>query len=238
MSAAFSPQQTVLMPPAGAGATTKLDLAVLETAPGSARAEVSVTGPAGWTVTPSTSVVNLHPNGTPAQQSLPVTVAAPVGVADGDYSFSATVSSSGVPTVRAVATVRVAHAIDFDTGTSAEQPWLWDADGSQSNGPGNRFADNDHYFIYKFPLPADTTGGSVTLSIDNEFLVQASSDGQHWTTVLRETREIHDGSNGADRSIDIAPYLGTDKTVYVRVADSFPQDGWGGRVSHVRVTVS
>jgi hypothetical protein len=78
----------------------------------------------------------------------------------------------------------------------------------------------------------------VTLSIDNEFLVQASSDGQHWTTVLTETREIHDGSNKADRTVDMAPFLGSDKTVYVRVADSFPQDGWGGRVSHVNVTLN
>jgi hypothetical protein len=113
---------------------------------------------------------------------------------------------------------------------------LWDADSSQIDGGGNRFADNDHYFVYRFPLPADTTAGTVTLSIDNEFLVQASSDGQHWTTVLTETREIRDGSNKADRTVDIAPFLGTDKTVYIRVADSFPQDGWGGRVSHVNVT--
>ncbi len=171
-----------------------------------------------------------------ARRRRPVTV--PADTADGDYGVTATVSSPGVPTVRAGATVRVAHAIDFDTGTAAEQPWLSDADGSQSSGPGNRYADNDHYFVYRFPLPADTTTGTVTLSIDNEFLVQASSDGQHWTTVLTESQEIHDGSNKADRTVDIAPYLGTDKTVYIRVSDSFPQDGWGGRVSHVTVTLN
>jgi hypothetical protein len=62
------------------------------------------------------------------------------------------------------------------------------------------------------------------MSIDNEFLVQASSDGQNWTTVLRETEQDHDGQNKADRNIDIAPF--------------FPQSGWGGRVSHVKVTVN
>ena len=184
-----------------------------------------------------TTVLTLHPDGTPDEGMVPLSVTVPAGTADGDYGVTATVSSSGVPTVRTAATVRVAHAIDFDTGTAAEQPWLWDADGSQSSGPGNRYADNDHYFVYRFPLPADVTAGTVTLSIDNEFLVQASSDGQHWTTVLTESREIHDGSNKADRTVDMGPFLGTDKTVYVRVADSFPQDGWGGRVSHVKVTL-
>jgi predicted alpha-1,2-mannosidase len=238
MSAAFSPKQTVVMPSAGAGATTKLNLAVLATVPGSARVQVDVTGPSGWAVTPTSAVITLASGGIPLQQSVPVTVSAPMGVADGDYPVTATVSSKGVASVSAVATIRVAHAIDFDTGTAAEQPWLYDADGSQSAGPGNRFADNDHYFVYRFPLPADTTNASVTLSIDEEFVVQVSSDGQNWTTVLQETRQITDGSNKADRTIDITPFLGADKTVYVKVSDSFPQDGWGGRVSHVKVTVN
>lgn len=237
LSAAFSPKQTVLMPSAGAAASTKLSLAVLATVTGSARAQVSVTGPSGWTVTPTSSVATLDSGGIPAEATVPVTVNAPAGVADGDYTVSATVSSKGVATVNAVATIRVVHSIDFDTGTAAETPWLFDADGSQSNGPGNRFADGSSHFTYRFPLPADTTSASATLSIDNEFLVQASSDGVNWTTVLQETRPVTDGSNRGDRTVDLTPFLGADKTPYLKVSDSFPQDGWGGRVSHVTVTV-
>jgi predicted alpha-1,2-mannosidase len=238
LSAGFSSPQSVVMPSASAAATMKLALDVLATAPADARIQVSAQAPAGWSVAPSATVLTLHSGGLPTQESVPLSVTVPAGVADGDYPVTATASSSGVPTVRVVTTVRVAHAIDFDTGTAAEQPWLSDADGSQSAGAGNRFADNDHYFVYRFPLPADTTGGKVTLSIDNEFLVQASSDGQNWTTVLTESQQVHDGSNKADRSVDIGPFLGADKTVYIRVEDSFPQDGWGGRVSHLTVTVN
>jgi hypothetical protein len=129
--------------------------------------------------------------------------------------------------------VLVAHTIDFDTGTAAEAPWLYDADGSQSNGVQNRFADGNHYFVYRFPFPADTTAASATLTIDNEYVVQVSPDGQNWTTVLTEERQEHDGANKADQKIDLTPYLGTDKAAYVRVGDSFPNDGWGGRVYHV-----
>ena len=226
------------MPSAGAAAVQGLSLAVRATMPSDARVQVSAQAPAGWTVTPSATDLTVHSDGTPAEATVPLSVTVPAGAAEGDYEVSTTVSSAGATTVRAVATVRVAHAIDFETGTAAELPWLSDADGSQSSGAGNRFADNDRYFVYRFPLPADTTGGTVTLSIDNEFLVQASSDGQAWTTVLTESQQVRDGSNKADRSVDIAPYLGTDKTVYIRVADSFPQDGWGGRVSHVSATLS
>jgi hypothetical protein len=132
---------------------------------------------------------------------------------------------------------RCSLTIDFRTGTAAELSWLWDANSFQIDGAGNCYADDDHYFVYRFPLPAGTSGGTATLSIDNEFLVQAGSDGQHWTTVLKESQEIRDGSNKADRTVDITPFLGTDKTVYIRVSDSFPQDGWGGRVSHVSLTL-
>ena len=239
LSATLSPQQGVVMPSASAPAVQKLTLDVLATAPNDARVNVTAEAPAGWTVSPANTVLSLHSNGVPAEGTVPMSVTIPPGTADGDYTVAATVSLPGGTTAtRAVATVTVAHTIDFATGTPGEQPWLWDADSSQIDGAGNRFADNDHYFIYRFPLPSDTTGGTVTLSIDAEFLVQASSDGQNWTTVLTETREIRDGSNKADRAVDIGPFLGSGKTVYIRVADSFPQDGWGGRVSHVKATLN
>jgi hypothetical protein len=236
LGAALSPQQSVVIPSAGTSATEKLTLDVQATAPGQTHVKVTPDAPQGWTVTPPSTVLTLNSNGSPAEGSVPLTVTVPAGTPDGNYTVAATVSASNTTAVRATATVTVAHKIDFNTGTAAEQPWLWDADSSQIDGASNRFADGDHYFIYRFPLPADTTSGTVTLSIDNEFLVQASSDGQHWTTVLTESQQVRDGSNKADRTIDIAPFLGTDKTVYIRVADSFPQDGWGGRVSHVSVT--
>ena len=88
----------------------------------------------------------------------------------------------------AQADILVAHTVDFDTGTAAETPWLWDADGSQSNGIQNRFADGNAYFVYRFPFPADTAAAHAMLTIDNEYVVQVSGDGQNWTTVLTETQ--------------------------------------------------
>jgi hypothetical protein len=69
----------------------------------------------------------------------------------------------------------------------------------------------------------------------NQFLVQTSADGQSWETVLEETRQIRDGSNRGERSVDLAELLGDDHVLYVRLADSQPADGWGGWLARVRL---
>jgi hypothetical protein len=160
--------------------------------------------------------------------------------ANGHHMVTATVTAPGLR-FSTQADVLVAHAIDFDTGTVDENPWLWDADHSQSNGVQNRFADGTAHFTYRFPFPSDTTSAHVTLTIDAEYLVQASSDGQNWTTVLREDQPITDGSNKGNQTIDLTPYLprasNGAKPVYLKVSDSFPNDGWGGRVYHVTANI-
>jgi hypothetical protein len=60
--------------------------------------------------------------------------------------------------------------------------------------------------------------------------------------VLQVDQPVTDGSNKADRSIDLTPYLGTadngTKPVYVKVSDAYPDDGWGGRVYHVTANIA
>ena len=207
-------------------------------APGDTRVHLGALAPSGWTVTPGSSDLTLRPRGGTTQQQLPVTVTVPAGTPAGTYAVTVTAAAGRDLSWPAVAHVAVARSIAFDTGTAAELPWLSADNGSQSSGPGNRFADGAHSFAYRFPLPADTISATVTLSIDNEFLVQASPDGHTWTTVLIEDRRITDGSNKADRTIDVTPFLRSDRSVFIRVGDSFPEDGWGGRVSHVAVTIA
>lgn len=237
LSATLSPAQPVVMPTADDPTRLDLDLGVAATARSSRPLDVrvAVDGPDGWTITPDRERIRLHPDGTaePAEESLPVDVTVPAGVEDGQYAVAVTVTAGSWLTFTAEADILVASTIDFDTGTSGELPWLWDADGSASNGVQNRFADGDSYFVYRFPFPAGTTSAEATLTIDNEYQVQAGSDGETWTTVLTEDQPVTDGSNKADQTIDLTSYLETDKTVYLRVSDSFPDDGWGGRVYHV-----
>jgi len=242
LAATMSPAQPVIMPPASGDTSIAVDLGVSATGFFPLQARASIDAPSGWTATPQTTHVRLQPHGNanPVSTSIPLTITVPSSATDGHHMVTANVAAAGM-SFTAQADVLIAHKIDFDTGTVDETPWLFDPDGSQSNGVQNRFADGTAHFTYRFPFPADTTSVQVTLTIDNEFLVQVSVDNEHWTTVLQQGQPITDGSNKADRSIDLTPYLGAatngSKPIYLKVSDSFPNDGWGGRVYHVTANI-
>ncbi|MFI5707134.1 glycoside hydrolase family 76 protein [Kribbella sp. NPDC051620] len=238
LSATTDPALPVVMPSTGAATHVKLTVDVQATGYEPLQVTVRAAAPSGWAVTPPRSTVLLRPHGNavPVHSSVQLDVTIPAGTPDGRYSVTATATSGSQLSFSTRADILIANTADFDTGTAAETPWLWDADGSQSNGVQNRFADGHSYFVYRFPFPSDTTTASATLTIDNEFVVQVSGDGQQWTTVATETQQLHDGQNKAARTFDLTPYLGPDKAAYVRIADSFPDDGWGGRVYHVTAT--
>lgn len=242
LAATMSPAQPVIMPPASGNTSIAIDLGVSATGFFPLLAHASINAPVGWTSTPQTTKAWLQPHGNadPVSTTMPLTITVPSTAANGHQMVTANVSAAGM-SFSAQADVLIAHTIDFDTGTVDETPWLFDPDGSQSNGVQNRFADGTAHFTYRFPFPADTTSAQVTLTIDNEFLVQVSNDNQTWTTVLQETQPVTDGSNKAARTIDLTPYLGPAangaKPVYVKVSDAFPNDGWGGRVYHVTANI-
>ncbi|HEY9293176.1 MAG TPA: glycoside hydrolase family 76 protein [Microlunatus sp.] len=242
LSATMDPAQPVIMPTAGADIKLAVDLAVSATALPAQRLDVrlDLTAPDGWTATPAERSVSLYPhdNATPVQTTVPIEITVPDGIADGHYTVSAKVSAGPALGFTAETDVLIASKIDFDAGTADETPWLWDADGSQSNAAGSRFADGNSHFSYRFPFPADTAAASATLDIDNEYVIQASSDGKTWTTLASEDQQIHDGENRAKHTVDLTPYLGSNKAAYLRVGDSFPNDGWGGRMYHLTAVAS
>lgn len=243
LGASLSPAQPVVMPAATGTTTIPVTLSASATGFFPLLALTAVDVPAGWTATPRASLLPLQPRGNanPVSKTLPLKVTVPATAADGHHMVTVNLTAAGLR-FTTQADVLIAHAINFDTGTVDENPWLFDAANSQSNGVQNRFADGNAHFTYRFPFPADTRAATVTLTIDAEFLVQVSTDNQTWTTVLQESQPITDGSNKADRTIDLTPYLsaGTDgsKPVYLKVSDSFPNDGWGGRVYHVTANIT
>jgi GxGYxYP putative glycoside hydrolase C-terminal domain/GxGYxY sequence motif in domain of unknown function N-terminal len=62
----------------------------------------------------------------------------------------------------------------FQPGTAAEQPFLFDAGGSQT-ASGWRFADGNSYFIYKFTPPTGTKKLALQTEMWNEFLVTGTN---------------------------------------------------------------
>lgn len=243
LSATMSPAQPVVMPAATGTTSIAIDLDAAATGVFPLQVLASIDAPAGWSTSPQATQVRLQPHGDamPVSRTIPLQVTVPSTATDGHNMVTANLAAAGLR-FTTQADVLIAHTINFDTGTADELPWLFDPDGSQSNGVQNRFADGTAHFTYRFPFPADTTSAQVTLTIDNEFLVQVSTDNQNWTTVLQQSQPVTDGSNKADRTIDLTPYLGAAsngaKPVYVKVSDSFPNDGWGGRVYHVTANIT
>jgi predicted alpha-1,6-mannanase (GH76 family) len=243
LAATMTPAQPVIMPSASGNTSIAIDVGVSATGFLPMQALASVSAPPGWGVSPRFGTVWLQPRGnaSPVGGTVPLKVTVPSLATDGHHAITANVLGAGLH-FTTQADVLVAHKIDFDTGTVDESPWLVDAGGSQSNGVQNRFADGNAHFTYRFPFPADTTSAKVTLTIDAEYLVQVSLDNATWTTVLKEDRPITDGSNKGDRTIDLTPYLGPaangSRPIYLKVSDSFPNDGWGGRVYHVTADIA
>jgi predicted alpha-1,2-mannosidase len=220
---------------ARAGSTAPVRVTVTNTSTRAASGMVAVTGPAGWTVAPAQAAFGPLAPGASATATLTATV--PAGTAPGSYPVRAT-ATAGNEVARAAGTVRVVgDTIAFTPGTDAEAAWLADPGGSQLtqvNGRTGRFADGTGTFTYRFDLPADVTGGTVTLDIGNQFLVETSTDGATFHEVLRETGDVRDLSNLRERSFD----LGGAHTLYVRIGDARPENGWGGWLASVKVQLS
>jgi predicted alpha-1,2-mannosidase len=191
-----------------------------------------------WTVEPESAPFGPIAGGG-GSQTVTLNVSIPGDAELGSYPIAVTATSKRT-TAKAAGTLNVVgDVVEFTPGTAAEEPWLFDAGGSQLDGEvydgRARFADNGRYFIYRFPIGADVTGGTLRLDLQAEFLVQVSTDLEHWDPVLEETRRITDGSNRGWRELDVSDLAGPGETLYLRIADSFPDDGWGGWLARLRL---
>ncbi|MFL6007513.1 MAG: GH92 family glycosyl hydrolase [Gaiellaceae bacterium] len=224
---------------AGAGESAAVDVVVSNTGDAPASGQIAFTSSDGWTVTPATAAFGPIRSG--SSQHVTFHVAVPAGTEPGDYAVQAVVTSKRGTGAASGAIHVSGDVIEFTPFTSAEQPWLFDADGSQSDGSvfdGHaRYADGNAHFTYRFELPSDVTGGTLTLDIGNQYLVEVSPDNQTWSTVLEATGLTGDTGlmNRAERSLDLNDIRGGSRTLYVRISDDFPSDGWGGWLAHVRL---
>ncbi|WP_063738067.1 MULTISPECIES: GH92 family glycosyl hydrolase [unclassified Streptomyces] len=202
--------------------------------------DLAVALPAGWTADPAhTRVENLAP-GTAKTVTLAVTAAA--DATPGTQHIGVTASWTGW-TVSGQGNAQVVGDVtEIEPNTDSEHDVLVADDGSQTTGDGAggwaRYTDNDTSFTYRLPVPAGSRG-KVTLDIANQFQVEASTDGTHWTTVLREPDPVMFQSNRDRRTLDIADLRrqagGDGSGLSLRFSDSRPEDGWGGWLAGVRV---
>ena len=154
-----------------------------------ASGQITVTGPQGWTISPTTAPFGPIASG--ESQTVTFNVAVPAGTEPGDYPVQATVASKR-GTGAASGYVHVTgDVIEFTPVTHGRRAVALEADGSQLDGARLRRHARASPTATRTSrtastLPADVTGGTLTLDIGNQFLVEVSSDNQTWRTVLEE----------------------------------------------------
>ncbi|TDD02749.1 glycoside hydrolase family 92 protein [Nonomuraea deserti] len=225
---------------AAPGETVRLSATVANHATKPAGGRLTATGPEGWTVQPASAPFG--PIAPGASQTLTFEVAVPATAGPGSHVIRLAATSDQGSTGEQVAVTLIGDTVEFTPGTPAEEPWLLDAGGSQLDGEVHdgraRFTDGDSHATYRFELPAQVTGGSLTLDIANQFLVEVSEDQRTWRTVLREENDVRDRSNRAERTLDLADLRGESRTFYLRIGDSRPDDGWGSWLARVRLELT
>lgn len=238
LQAQLVPSRTLALP--GQSAERSFLVEVLDEGTEETTARVETSGPEGWTVEPAGASVTLAPTEADGRVAgrLPITVTVPEGTTEGTHTISAVVSPADGAPVRVAAVVQVTDEITFTPSTGAEELWLHQDNNSAIDGAGNRYTDGTASVTYRFPLPPEATTALGIIEVDNQFLVEVSGDGEAWTEVLRDETGERSGGNWGAYEVDLTSYLGEDGVVFVRLGDSFPNDGWGGRLNRLTIQMA
>ena len=102
-----------------------------------------------------------------------------------------------------------------------------------------RYADATGELVYKFDLTT-FRDATITLNIKQNYLVQYSSNGESWKVLADYSQTdgyegtLQGGGNDTLLSVSATAVPGSD-TLYVRIADCNPGDGWGGTISSLSI---
>ncbi|WP_020579895.1 GH92 family glycosyl hydrolase [Actinopolymorpha alba] len=238
---AATPISVDLTPAIGwVGKSTTLDVTVKNTGNSTASGVIKANVPAGWSVQPENATFDLAGGAT---KVVKLDISVPKDTEPKTHPVEVSVTSNRGDATGSTSLHVFGNVIAFTPDTAAEQFWLHEnglsqiATWSPVYDGHARFADNDRYFVYRFDIPQGVTGGSLTLDIAQQFLVQVSTDGKTWRTVLEEKENVRDLSNRAERTLDLNELRGDSGTLYVRVGDSHPADGWGAWLARTRLAM-
>jgi hypothetical protein len=110
---------------------------------------------------------------------------------------------------------------------------------ASTSGTAFRFCDTTAEVVYKFSVVNRYSATEVlfTAMLSQQLLLQVSQDDENWQTVFAyeyDENKNPDQGMGWNKTMtfDLTPYLDlvASPDVYVRVADSYPGNGWGGTI--------
>ena len=130
-------------------------------------------------------------------------------------------------------------AAEFSPVDAAELLYLYNLEGAVTNGTsgGSRDASFTNYWVYQFNMDSRVTSASVDLTLYNNYLVSASSNGANWEVVAQATADVHDGSNLGTVTRNLTRFLwGAGNNLYLKFSDASPGTGWGAALTHLKLT--
>ena len=128
-------------------------------------------------------------------------------------------------------TVYVCESLSFKTNTQEETGYLYENRGSGIGSYGDRFADENNYFTYKFTAGEGKkfTSANVEMIIRNEYVVAVSHDNSSWTVIA-------EGATGTARVdfatvtvnvTDLVDFGNNEGSLYFKFYDGVVTDGFG-----------
>jgi len=109
---------------------------------------------------------------------------------------------------------------------------------AQASGTAFWFCDTTSEVVYKFSVTNRYSANKVlfTAMLSQQLLLQVSQDGESWENVYEYEYDPagvpHQGLERQVMEFDLTSYLDllSNPDVYIRIADAYPSNGWGGTI--------
>jgi hypothetical protein len=79
----------------------------------------------------------------------------------------------------------------------------------------------------------------ITMNVMQNYLLEVSADGEQWTEIQNFIKvngyRVNACSNSATIGIDSKIYAANSETLYVRLSNADPSQGWGGAVTKYQI---
>ena len=128
---------------------------------------------------------------------------------------------------------------EFSPLDAAELLYLYNLEGATTNGTsgGSRDASFTNYWVYQFNMDSRVTSASVDLTLYNNYLVAASTNGANWELVAQASADVQDGSNLGTITRNLTRFLGgAGNNIYLKFSDASPGTGRGAALTHLKLT--
>gem|GEM_PF-5623284 len=128
---------------------------------------------------------------------------------------------------------KIEYKLEIIPGSAVEAKYIYSGaiqtEITDIGGKPARFADMTQSFIYRIPLLDNAISLKLIFIIANQYSVKISSDDiEYFPLLMSDAPNEQSRSNLIRKQIEIdSKYLESD-SIYIKIADQYPADGWGG----------